>query len=123
MAKIKSVQAADPGVGFLLEFDNGELSGGNTLPNLVVNLSINTPQGGVCTSSVSIANTISNTDNSSIPTMVFVVPFGDTAYAPGQMLTINFNVTYSSGSQLTTLLSYSETVQSQGGNFIAGLGS
>lgn len=123
MAKIKSVQAADPGVGFVLEFDNGELSGGNTLPNLVVNLSVNTPQGGVCTSSVSIANTISDTDNSSTPTMVFVVPFGDTAYAPGQQLTINFNITYSTDTQKVTLITYSETVQSQGGSFIAGLGS
>lgn len=123
MAKIKSVQAADPGVGFVLEFDNGELSGGNVLPNLLVALTITTPQG-ISTSSVSVTNTISDTDPYVTPYMVFVVPFGDTAYAPGQQLTIAFNVTYTRSSNVVTLINnYSETVEAQGGSFIVGLGS
>jgi hypothetical protein len=56
--------------------------------------------------------------------MVFVVPFGDTAYAPGQQLTIAFNVTYTRSSNVVTLINnYSETVEAQGGSFIVGLGS
>jgi hypothetical protein len=112
MAKIKSVQAADPGVGFVLDLTD-ELSNGRTLPNLQVILTVS-DNVNTYISTAHINNTISNTDSVANPSQVFIIPFGDTRYAGGQSLSINFKVAYYTDLQdprtIVTILDDTKTV-------------
>lgn len=114
MAKIKSVQAADPGVGFVLDLTD-ELTGGRTLPNLTVIVRVS-DSVSTYNSTIKINDTVSNTDNVANPSLVFIAPFGDTRYAGGQNLSISFTVVYYTDPidprTMVTLLQDTQTVTS-----------
>ncbi|MDX2068692.1 MAG: hypothetical protein SFV55_09715 [Haliscomenobacter sp.] len=79
--RVGDVKAADPGLGFTLTFDSPLHS---TLRVVITMTDLQQPGNGSYQSEVNILNNISDTE------LVFVVPFGDNAYAPSNLL--NFQV-------------------------------
>ena len=116
MAVIRNVQVADPGVGFDLDLSQ-ELVGGNSLPNLSVAVSISNMQvvnGPTYTSSVLLNSPITSVNNNT--TLVFVVPFGDSAYQGGQVLSVNITVVVPATSP-NPIASFAQNVTASSGVF------
>lgn len=82
-AKVNSVKAADPGLGFTLNFDPPL---GNTLKVVITMTDLNQPEIGSYQSEVTLHNSISDKE------LVFVVPFGDNAYAPSNQFSFKIEL-------------------------------
>lgn len=79
--KVGSVKAADPGLGFSLNFDQAL---NDSLKVMITLTDLQTKQN--YQSEVSLTNSISDTE------LVFVVPFGDNAYAPSKCLSFQLDL-------------------------------
>lgn len=101
---VSNVKAADPGLGFTLQF---EMPLNDTLKVIVT---ISDEQNTYsCSSSVTIDNTITDQN------LVFVVPFGDSKYNPGDAL--KFNIQVLVGEDENSATTISGIVRSEGGQF------
>jgi hypothetical protein len=92
--KVGSVKAADPGLGFTLNFNSAL---GSTLRVVITMTDLQQPTKGNYTSEVTLHNTISDKE------LVFVVPFGDNDYAPSNCLKfqIDLYTPYDNANSLT----------------------
>ncbi len=101
---VSNVKAADPGLGFTLQF-NSPL---NDTLKVVITIS-DQANTYLSTSTVTIDNTITDQN------MVFVIPFGDSKYNPGDALKFNIQVMVGEDENSTTTVS--GIVRSEGGQF------
>ena len=81
--RVGDVKAADPGIGFTLNFDSPL---GSTLRVVITMTDLQQPKKGNYTSEVILNNSISDTE------LVFVVPFGDDNYAPSNCLSFKIEL-------------------------------
>lgn len=82
-ARVGDAKAADPGIGFTLNFDSAL---GHSLKVVITMSDLKQPGNGSYQSEVAILNDITDTE------LVFVVPFGDTAYAPSNLLSFKIDL-------------------------------
>jgi hypothetical protein len=92
-SRVSDVKAADPGIGFTLNFDSAL---GSTLRVVITMTDLQQPTKGNYTSEVTLNNTISDTE------LVFVVPFGDKDYAPSNCLKFQIDL-YTPNNPVETL--------------------
>lgn len=92
-SRVSDVKAADPGLGFTLNFDSAL---GSTLRVVITLTDLQQPTKGNYTSEVTLHNTISDTE------LVFVVPFGDNDYAPSNCLKFQIDL-YTPNNPVETL--------------------
>jgi hypothetical protein len=117
MAKIKSVQVADPGVAFILEFDPGDIPTGARLTDLGITATV-TDNSIASTPSFSVTARFSNasnpiTDNS----LVLILPFGDSTWAPGHNMSVSVTLNSTSVPSLNGVLIPVVSAISQSGSF------
>lgn len=123
MAKIKSVQVADPGVAFVLAFDNGDIPSGSRLTDLtiiatVVDSSVaNSPSFSVTTQFSNASNPITDTN------LVLILPFGDSSWAANHNMSVSVTLRSSSVPSLNGLLIPAVEAVSQSGSFTYSVGA
>lgn len=113
--KVKKVEVADPGVGFVLDLSDPSIP--NPLPNLTVNVAV-TSSSSTYSSQVILSTPTNQRE------IILVVPFGDTQYSSqvGSQLTVTISVSYVNSSQQTVSLgSTSEQLSAQAGEFDFGV--
>ncbi|MDX1906535.1 MAG: hypothetical protein SF053_05815 [Bacteroidia bacterium] len=101
----KTIKAADPGIGFTLEFDSPL----NDTLKAVITLTDPLSQQSY-TSEVTLTNAISD------KTLVFVVPFGDSQYAPSKWLKYDIEL-YAPCTAESSYTSLSGVVLGESGRF------
>ena len=117
MAKIKSVQVADPGVAFILEFDQGDIPTGSLLTDLTIIATV-TDNSVVSTPSFSVTAQFSNTSNPITDTnLVLILPFGDSTWAPNHNMSVSVILRSTSVPRLNTIVIPNVPAVSQAGSF------